>query len=279
MPDLFTYLDFRTYLKDKFARLKNSNPNFSHRAFTRMAGFSSTNYMMLVMQGKRNLSGEGIHKVAKALKLKKSETEFFENLIRFNQSTSGAEKNFYYGRIASNHRYAEARPLEKGQFEYYSNWYVPAIREMVLLKDFRQDPEWIAAKLNPPISPREAESALKLLLDLGLLEQGEGGRLVQKDRHIASGDEIGSLAMTNFQREMIERAASSIESTHPARREIGSVTFAVSKEKLSEAKKMIREFRSKLAGFLAEESEADHVYQFNMQLFDLTKGEDKEGGR
>ena len=76
--------------------------------------------------------------------------------------------------------------------------------------------------------------------------------------------------MTNFQREMIERAAASIEATPAAEREVGSLTFAVSKGKLAEAKKMIREFRSKLAGFLAEEKEADAVYQFNIQLFDLS---------
>jgi len=276
MADLFNYLDYRKYLRDAFTNLKETRPAFSHRLFTRMAGFSSSNYMMLVMQGKRNLSGEGIQKVAKALKFKKGETEFFENLIRFNQATSDTEKNFYYTRISNNRRYAEARPLEKGQFEYYSKWYIPAIREMVLLKNFREDPQWIASKLKPQIAPREAESALKLLLDLNLLVRDETGKLVQKDGHITSGDEVRSLAVTNFQREMIERAAASIEATPADRREIGSITFAVSKEKLSEAKKLIREFRSKLSGFLAEDSDADAVYQFNVQLFNLSKGDEEE---
>lgn len=276
MVNLFGYLDYRQFLRDAFTKLKETRPAFSHRLFTRMAGFSSSNYMMLVMQGKRNLSGEGIQKVAKALKLKKGETEFFENLIRFDQATSDTEKNFYYSRISNNRRYAEARPLEKGQFEYYSKWYVPAIREIVLLKDFREDPQWIASKLKPQITSREAESALKLLLDLNLLVRDETGKLIQKDGHIASGDEVRSLAVTNFQREMIERAAASIEATPADRREIGSITFAVSKEKLSEAKKMIRDFRSKLSGFLAEDSIADAVYQFNIQLFNLSKGDEEE---
>lgn len=279
MLNLFSYLDYRQYLKDAFAKLKETKPNFSHRFLTRMAGFNSSNYIMLVMQGKRNLSGGGIQKICKALKLKKAETEFFENLTRFNQATSDAERTFYYSRIAANRKYAEARPLEKGQFEYYSKWFVPAIREMVLLKDFREDPSWIAARLVPSVTPRDAESALKLLIDLGLLIRDETGRLIQKDGHIASGDEIGSLAMTNFQREMIEKAARSIEATPANCREIGSITFAVSEEKLAEAKKMIREFRSKLSGFLAENSDADQVYQFNIQLFNLSKGDEKEKDR
>lgn len=276
MKDVFTYLDHRKFLSDVFEELKGTRPNFSHRAFAKAAGFASSNYVMLVMQGKRNLSGEGIQKIAKALKLKKAEAEFFENLVRFNQAASDTEKNFYYGRIAGNRRYAAARPLEKGQFEYYSNWYVPAIREMVLLEDFQEDPAWIAARLKPAITPREAEGALKLLTGLGLLVRDDAGRLVQKDPHIASGDEVASLAMTNFQREMIARAAASIDATPADLREVGSLTFAASKERLAEAKRMIREFRSRLAGFLAEGPGADAVYQFNFQLFDLCRRGEKE---
>lgn len=279
MADLFTYLDYRKYLADSFEELKAKHSGFSHRAFARMAGFTSSNFLMLVMQGKRNLSGTGIQKVARALKLKKKEIQFFENLVRFNQSKTDAERNLYYERIASNRKYAEARRLEKGQFEYYSRWYIPVIREMVMLQNFREDPAWIAAQLSPTITPREAKAALALLLDIGLLARNEDGRLVQSERHIASGDEVSSLAMTNFQREMIERAAASIDATPPERREVGSVTFAISKGRLDEAKRMIREFRSRLSGFLAEEEEeegADAVYQFNMQLFNVSK---IKGGR
>jgi len=271
MAELFTYLDYRKYLADAFEGMKAGHPGFSHRAFARMAGFRSSNFLMLVMQGKRNLSGTGIQKVARALKLKKKEVQFFENLVRFNQSKTDAERNLYYERIASNRKYAESHRLEKGQFEYYSKWYIPVIREMVILDGFREDPAWIAAQLSPAITSREAKAALALLIDIGLLARDGSGRLVQKERHIASGDEVGSLALTNFQREMIERAAESIDATPAEMREVGSVTFAVSRERLAQAKRMIREFRSRLSGFLAEGGGgADAVYQFNLQLFNVS---------
>lgn len=281
MANVHTYLDYRKFLADSFEELKARNPGFSHRSLARMAGYSSSNFLMLVMQGKRNLSGAGIQRVAKALKLKKKEIEFFENLVRFNQSKTDAERNLYYERIASNRKYAEARRLEKGQFEYYSSWYIPVIREMVLMDGFREDPSWIAEQLSPRITSREAKAALALLLDIGLISRDENGKLVQTERHIASGDDVVSLALTNFQREMIDRAAESIDHAPPELREVGSVTFAISKKKLSEAKKMIREFRSRLAGFLGEEErDVDGVYQFNLQLFNVSKIRGKkEGGK
>jgi len=279
MADVHTYLDYRKFLVDSFEELKAKHSGFSHRTFARMAGYSSSNFLMLVMQGKRNLSGAGIQKVARALKLKKKETEFFENLVRFNQSKTDAERNLHYERIASNRKYAEARRLEKGQFEYYSSWYIPVIREMVLMDDFREDPTWIAAQLSPKITSREAKAALALLLDIGLLSRDEDGKLVQSERHISSGDDVVSLALTNFQREMIDRAAESIDATPPELREVGSVTFAVSKKKLAEAKRMIREFRSRLAGYLGEEErDVDAVYQFNLQLFNVSNVRGKKEG-
>ncbi|MBT3182056.1 MAG: TIGR02147 family protein, partial [Deltaproteobacteria bacterium] len=252
MVNVFTYLDYRKFLKDRFDEMKEARSTFSHRSFAKSAGFRSSNYILLIMQGKRNLSSEAIIKVAKALKLKKKEAEFFENLVRFDQSKMDAEKNFYYEKIATNRQYADARPLEKGHYKYYSHWYIPVIREMVLLDDFQDDPKWIAQNITPHITIQEARDALDVLLEIGLVERGSDGKLIQSDPHLTSGDEVQNLNIANFQREMIQLAARSIGETKPKEREIGSVTFAVSKENLPEVKKMIREFRSRLAGFLAD---------------------------
>jgi len=254
---------------DMFEHMKNTHKSFSHRQFASKAGFRSSNYVLLVMQGKRNLSSEAIIKVAKALKLKKKESEFFENLVRFNQAKSDEEKNFYYGKISNNREYSKSRKIEKGHYRYYSNWYVPVIREMVLTDGFDESPKWIAGHIKPRITEAEAASGLKLLIDLGLLTRSDSGKLVQSDSHIFSGDDVTSLAIANFQREMMKLAAGSIDLQKSGEREIGSLTFAVSRDKLMEAKRMIREFRTKIAGFLAEAECADAVYQFNFQLFNV----------
>ena len=271
MANVFTYLDYRKFLKDCFDELKESRSTFSHRSFAKSAGFRSSNYILLIMQGKRNLSSEAIIKVAKALKLKKKEAEFFENLVRFDQGKTDSEKNFYYDKISANRQYADARPLEKEQHKYYSHWYIPVIREMVLLEDFCEDPKWVAQNITPHITIQEAKDAIDLLLEIGLVERDSKGKLIQGDPHISSGDEVRGLNTANFQREMIELAARSVSEHKPKEREVVSVTFAVSKDKLPEVKRMIREFRSRLAGYLADEEDADSVYQFNVQFFNLSR--------
>ncbi|OGQ22407.1 MAG: hypothetical protein A3I05_03105 [Deltaproteobacteria bacterium RIFCSPLOWO2_02_FULL_44_10] len=271
MADVFHYLDFRLFLKDAFEELKKRRERFSYRAFSRLAGFRSSNFLMLVIQGKRNLSGDGIQKVARALKLKKEEVDFFENLVRFHQSSNDEERNFYYARIGKHRRYLEARKIQQEQFEYYSKWYHSVVQELVLFPGFRKDPEWIARQFDPFLTIREAGESFALLEKLGFVVRGEDGKYRQQHRHLQTDDEVMSLAIANYHRQMIERAGESIDKTPAEHREISSVTFAVSKERLKRLKEMLQEFRKKVSHFLAEENEAEAVYQLNFQLFNVSR--------
>lgn len=271
MREIYEYLDYREFLRDKFEDLKKRRGFFSYRAFARLAGFSASNFLMLVMQGKRNLSGDGIQKVARALKLRKGETEFFENLVRFNQSSTDDEKNFYYRRTAENRRYSRSKEIEKSQYEYYSTWYHTAVYELVGLPGFSDDSVWIARRLIPPVTAGEAKDSFELLKKLGFVRQNREGGWEQVSPHLKTADEVKSLAVANYHREMIARAGESIDRTKAAAREIGSVTFGISAERMREAKKMIREFRSKMASYLSEEKNPQAVYQLNIQLFNLSK--------
>jgi uncharacterized protein (TIGR02147 family) len=271
MANVFEHLDYRQYLQEEYSDRKAKDKKISYRFLARQAGFSSPNFLQLVMRGKRNLSQESVYKIAKALKLKKDEAEFFENLVRFNQSVSNEEKNLYYSRIAADRHYVKVKQIEKTHFEYYSKWYHAAVREMVLLKEFNEDPAWISRNLSPKISVKAAGESLALLERLGFVVRNKQGKLVQQDRYIDSGDEVMGLAIANYHREMIEKAAESIEKTPPGKREINSITFAVSQERMKETKKMIQEFRQKISNFLAQEDAAEMVYQLNLQLFNVSE--------
>jgi uncharacterized protein (TIGR02147 family) len=70
---------------------------------------------------------------------------------------------------------------------------------------------------------------------------------------------------------MIQRAAESIERTLPEKRDISSLTIALSEEKFKEAKRRIQEFRRELNILLSEDGKADSVYQINFQIFNLSE--------
>jgi len=57
---LYRYEDYRLYLKGYFALQKKVENGFSHRAFAKLAGFSSSSFCLHVMDGRKNLSAESI---------------------------------------------------------------------------------------------------------------------------------------------------------------------------------------------------------------------------
>src|SRR5262245_65236720 len=106
---------------------------------------------------------------AKACDLGPMQSDFFCELVEYNQAKTNAERNRIYERLARFRPFREARRLDGAQAEYHSSWYVPAIRELVRRSDFSEDPRWIARQLTPAISSAQAKKALELLEALGLV--------------------------------------------------------------------------------------------------------------
>ncbi len=130
-PAVYNYLDYRAFLKDLVEFRKQQDSKYSYRYFSGKAGFSSTNFISLVVKGKRNLTNGSISQIAKGLGLKKKEREFFENLVFMNQASTHDEKNYYYKRMMAFKPFTESSSIDKSCYEYFSNWYYPVIREIV----------------------------------------------------------------------------------------------------------------------------------------------------
>lgn len=273
--DIYQYTDYRKFLKDFYAAKKKASRAYSYRAFSKVAGLSSENYLWQVMNGKLNLGPASVQKFCVGLKLKRHEAAYFENLVLFNQAKTSEEKNHFYSRLASSKRYIKARHIERDQFEYLSKWYYAAVRELVLLPDFQLDAVWIGRRLMPQITAREAEEALTLLLRLELIGKDESGRIIQTERHLTSGYEVRSLAAVNFHRQMIGKAVESLERTKAEHRDISALTVAVSRAKIAEVKRRIHEFKRQLHEFMASGDDADVIYQLNLQLFNLSEVSDE----
>ena len=271
-PSVFEYQDYRKYLNDLVSYLRETQKTFSFRNFCRQSGFSSSSTLKLVMDGKRKLSEKGIRKVIKGLKLSKEEGAFFTDLVMMNQADNAEDKGKHLDRMMRNKKFSEIKPLARDQYEYSSRWYIPAIREMVVLPDFREDPKWIAKRLEPNISIAEAKEAINILVRLQLIEREQNGRFKQVDPNVTTDPEVFSIAFKRFYREMMSHAMDSIENVKPQDRDISGAIFALPKSKLPAFKEELFEFRKHiLAKYGTTQESADDIYQLNLQLFPITK--------
>lgn len=270
-PDIFTYLDYREYLRDYYAAAKGAVSAFSYRYFSRKAGFTSPNYLKLVAEGQRNLTDDSIRKMVAGLALGPDEARFFEALVEFDQAGDAEKKNAAFERVSASQRFRQARRIDRGMFEYLSRWYYPAIREMAARADFRDDPRWIAENIFPRIRPREAQRALNLLFDMGLLERRDDGSIERVDPTLTTGHEVRSLAVGNYHRQMLERAASSIESVPREMRDLSSLVVCIGQDTVADLKSRIHAFRESLIELSERDEEKRGVYQIGIQMFPLSK--------
>jgi uncharacterized protein (TIGR02147 family) len=252
---------------------KQKDSYFSYRYFSGKAGFSSPNFLKLVIDGKRNLTNISLAKVAKGFGLLKQEREFFENLVYMNQAKDHEEKNYYLKKVMSIKGYTKVRKIEKKSYEYFSKWYNTAVREIIMFGDRDFTAEQVAETINPKITPKEAEVAINLLIELGLIKKDKDGLWEQSDPALSTGPEVKSLAIANFHREMLKLASESIERYPADERDISALTLRVNSAGIAEIKRRIIQFRRELLEFALGEEDADQVIQVNLQAFPLTKKE------
>ena len=170
---------------------------------------------------------------------------------------------------------AKIKYLDADQYEYFSKWYHSAIRELISLSIFKEDPSWIAKILQPSINVTQADRSLKLLQRLNLVYRDECGRLRVTDKAISSEYEMQTLSLRNFSIEMIDRARESLESIPVAKREISGLTMGLSSECMERIKQRIRIFKEEIVSMVVDDkNESTSVYQMNFQFFPLVKSTD-----
>lgn len=270
MKPIYEYMDYREYLRLLFEKKKLEHPFYSYRLFSQKAGFKSPNFLKLVIDGNRNLTKESVFKVIKAFNLNKREADYFENLVFLNQSKTLEEKNLYLTRLLRHRVKTDARKLEESEYEYYTSWYNPVIRELATAVDFRSDFRKLGSMVSPQITAREAQKAVELLLKLDFLRQKEDGSYEKTSACLTTGPQVRSVAVANYHKAMMRLASESIERFPAEKRDITSVTISVSEESYAAIIEKLRALRKELLELAESDMNPEKVAQLNLQLFPVS---------
>ena len=273
MVDAFEYLNYRKLLKDLYEERKAQQSFFSYRYIAQKVGFSSAGFFTNIIQGKRNISPEYIFKFAEVFKLKKTETEYFELLVNFDQAKDHTRKRFYFEKILG-HKKSKIKVTDAQQYEFYSSWYYTAIRELIDIYPFKGDFEELGRKVSPPIKASDARKAVELLEKIGFIKKNEQGIYEQIDTFITTGYEAQSVAINNFLMGMSDLAKEAIDRYPRDKRDISSLSFAVSEDGFSTIHERLKSFRRELMEIIREDKNQkrqDRVYHINFHVFPLTK--------
>lgn len=277
MPDIFTYIDYRTYLRDLFEEQKTKSPYFSFRSLSQKVGIKSSGFISMVLQGKRSISDNLAIRLAKALQLTKKEIEYFRTMVQFSQAEIHEQRALHLEKLITLQK-NPIRKLTQDQYEFYERWYYSAIRELVAITPISDDYERIAKLVRPAIKPQEAQQALEVLSRLGLVDKDAAGVYKRTDSVITSGiSQIQSCAIQQFQRSSLELAKTAMDRFSKNERELSTITMSIDEQSYELIRDKLARLRQEIMEIARSVANPRRVYQLNMQIFPLSNDTKDEG--
>lgn len=214
--DVFSYKDYRIFLRDWMTTKKRRNPKFSGAAFARKAQISSSTFLGMVTKGKRNLSAKTIRAFIRGLELTGNAATYFENLVYFNQSKTIHDQNVYLARLTqltTKRPISEELQVLRDHADYVGAWYHPIVREFCALmpeKTRREETSpalWISRRMSNSITLRQAELSIELLIRMGLIAVQSNGTFELREQKILLEPEKSDRGVQLFHKCYLEQAA------------------------------------------------------------------------
>lgn len=257
---------------DVLGSKQSKNPRYSIRAWSRDLGYKNPDTVAKVLSGKRNIGPELSARMSDYMRFDEEEQYYFDTLVNCQKAKSEIVKQKYQELIQRLNPEKSFSQLDVDQFNFIADWQHVAIKEMLSLNDFKYDTNWIARRLRGQLSSVKVELAIQRLLRLGMIVKDEAGRLaLSNDLHMKIGEgKVSSEAIRLFHSQMIKKAYEAQQEQNLDQRETSASTVSIKKKDIPEMKRFMakvhRDFCEKFSC-----DQADSVYQFNLQLFSLTK--------
>lgn len=267
---LFDYLDYRNFLKDWYAENKAKKPSFSFRVFSRRGGFSSPNILKRVMEGQRSLTDQSVKAFCKALALNQTESQFFKNLVLFNQAKSHKDRDFYFQALMKAKAHRLLKPLEMDQYEYYSTWYHPVIRELVSSSSWDGKIESLRKRIFPKLSLSSIKSSIALLERMGFIQKTKSGQYHQTETIITTGVEATQLSLHNYHQNLLKLVSYLLNQLPANERDVSAITLGVNKNRFQDIKLRVQAMRRQLLSEFGHDQTPEDVVLLSMQLLPLT---------
>ncbi len=278
-PQVSDYMDYRQFLKDFYAFKKDQSKAqirpYNYQVFSAAANIKSPNYLKMIIEGRRNLSGDMILKFAKALGLDKAQTEDFKLLVKFTQASDPADRNVFLKQLSE---YRVEQKLKSGEIDKKTwdkipNWVAWIIYAMVDQEGVKFDTRSIRTLLRAKATEDEIEQAIASLVDSGEIVRDPVSGELKKAFNLEQPEEIPVALVRKLQAQLMYLGLESLYQDSPTEREFGTLTLSLNKEEFEEIRFKLRQMRKALNkdnAIARGAKKGDRVYQLNLQLFPVT---------
>lgn len=269
-PDIFHYTTLESYLGRYFQYRKALNPSFSYALWARKLGVKSPATLHMITKGQRTPGKNLILKLKKDLALNSDEGRFFEILVDLKKHKSHLTASLELMKeLESRHPDKGFKLIDHDEFKMISNWYCWALLEMMNLKGFQENPQWIVEKMEYAVSESEIREALATMERMQLLGRDRNGKLIRTSKPLKTRSDRAFEGIRNFHAQVLKNATESLHKHSVEERNFECLTLSMSSSKISDAKKMIRDFVDEFCRKF-DDPNANRVHQMQVSLIPAT---------
>lgn len=275
MMSILHYTDYRDFLKRHVELKRRQNSRWSVSLWARRLGLGATASLNMILNGQRHPGPRITDSLVRYFSFNPDEREHFLELIALAKlKEEGAPKKLINSLLADFLKRRKvgtsARRIDGETFRKISRWHCYAIRQMTLLRDFDGSLDWLEKHFSFPLTRTELLEAVESLAEAGLISVKPDGRIERIESFVTTENDVASESLKRFHSEILGLARESIRKFDVSERELRGLTLAIRKDKIPEAKELIRRFTDELEK-LGGQPDADEVYQLGVQFFPLAR--------
>jgi uncharacterized protein (TIGR02147 family) len=265
------FADFRAFLSMVYTQAKARNPQYSYAQLSENLGVGSTNAHGIIT-GRRALTMKTAERVAESLGLSRVQKKYFLTLVKQERAKTPEERDAaFVERLALRQKELPSE-LDRRQLAFFEHWYHAAILEILRLETSESSPEWLAGTIRPEVAVKDIRQSLALLCELGYLSFDEKKqRLFPTDATITTGNEVLSLALMSFHRQMLKLSCEALDNVDREDRDISAITLTAGPALKAQFKDELIALRKRFLQLSAEEKDPTEVLQVNLQMFPLIR--------
>lgn len=263
----FDFTDLESYLQKLFEEKKRNNPRYSIRSWSKRLGYKGPAYLAQVLKLERKANFNLLEKIYEHEKLNFREWRQVKLLYLSSQHQDFDSKLF--NDLLELNRPHQPHDISLDAFDVLSEWYYFTLVELTKIKGFEVTVDSIYGILQNELSKEAIVDALEFLVKANYLGKESGGYRKNIEGIGQIFTSVPSQTIQLFHQSMLEIAKLAIEKQTMKERHYMSSTFAIKEEFVDIAMNIIEETHLKLQDLSSDN--ADFVYQFNTQLFKMTK--------
>ena len=274
--NVFEYRSAKRFFLDSVEQEKRTNTQFSIRKWAKEMGLPGHALLVLILQGKRNLTLKQVPFLAIGLQLATPERLYFQALIQLENTKTNEEKELIRSWLIDLNPGKHYQVKEVDEYLVISHWIHMAILAYAFSKQGLTDISQIIKRFESKLSSLEIHAAFERLKDLGLLIWNEDeNKFKAAYQRITTKDDVANRGAREYHKQVAKLSIDSIEKQKPEEREFQSFAVNVPCSKIKNLKEMIRRFRAQVEAELNDDSEStapgnEELYQMNLHFFRLT---------